>query len=138
MKFVFYGRGHENIKAEHETTIEFTKEHTLTQRGDCIVAVSCEAACADLPEKLKRKLKSGCKVRIEIRACGFSETIEAYGHPDLVLEHPTDIVIRKSEFIDSRTLCIRANKSAAGLDRRLVKTLKNKNTRVEIIIETGS
>ncbi len=137
MQFIIHGKGHTNILAEHETTIEFTKEHQLTRNGDCVVAVDCDKACADLPEEFKKKLKSGAKIRIRIRADNIEDELTAYGSPKLVLTHTKDIVIRKSDFVDGRTLAVRARKSAKDLSRKLVEKIKNNNSKLEIILETG-
>ncbi|MBC7111709.1 MAG: DUF371 domain-containing protein, partial [Methanothermobacter sp.] len=59
-----------------------------------------------------------------------------YGHPELTLDHPTDIVCRKSDYICSRTLMIRADKAACDLDENLVRDLrKGRELKVEIIVE---
>ena len=58
MKFEIAFTGHENIRSNHQKTIEITKESNLTPRGDCIVGVNAKYSCADLPDELKNKLKS--------------------------------------------------------------------------------
>ena len=54
MKFEIEFSGHENIRSNHQKTIEITKESHLTPRGDCIVGVNAKYSCADLPEELKK------------------------------------------------------------------------------------
>ena len=62
---IFYG--HPNIQSLHAKTIEITKDEHLTLRGDCIIGVKANKACADLDESFKHKLKSNSAVvRIEI------------------------------------------------------------------------
>jgi hypothetical protein len=56
----------------------------------------------------------------------------AEGSPRLVLEHPSSIVIRRSDYVDGRTLAIRANKAARDIDRRIVELLRNPETVAEI------
>ncbi|MEM7819116.1 MAG: DUF371 domain-containing protein, partial [Candidatus Aenigmatarchaeota archaeon] len=53
----------------------------------------------------------------------------------LKLSHAEDIVVRKSDFIDNRTLAILANKAACDLKRELVEKLKNPETEIKITIE---
>jgi hypothetical protein len=52
----FYG--HPNIRSRHAKTIEITKDEHLTARGDCIVGVRANKACADFDESFKRRIKS--------------------------------------------------------------------------------
>jgi len=52
----------------------------------------------------------------------------------LILTHPTDMVIRKSDYICNRTLAIRADKSANDLPRELVEKLKNPRQKVNITL----
>ena len=53
---IFYG--HPNIRSLHAKTIEITKDEHLTPRGDCIIGVKANKACADLDESFKHRLKS--------------------------------------------------------------------------------
>lgn len=53
------------------------------------------------------------------------DEITGFGHEDLTLTHPTDIVIRKSDYICPRTLMIGADKAARDLDENLIHDLKN-------------
>ncbi|WP_457742366.1 DUF371 domain-containing protein [Thermococcus sp.] len=130
-------RGHENVRATHRSTLEITTEDFLTPRGDCIICVSADKALKDLNEKFKKALKRGARLRIVIRAGNLSDELTAHGSPKLTLKSPISMVIRKSDYIDDRTLAIRASKSARDLNRELVKLLKNPETEVtvELIIE---
>jgi len=124
--------GHELVKAKHKTTIEITKEDFLTEKGDCIIGVKADKACFDIDDELKKALKQGKKIRILLEVSGVKDQIIACGSNELMLESKTSIVIRKSSFIDERTLAIKANKSAAELDRRLVEELKNPKAKLII------
>ena len=132
-------RGHENVRATHRSTLEITKENFLTPRGDCIICVSADKALSDLSEDFKEALRKGAKLRVVIRAGDVADELIAYGSPDLKLESPVSMVIRKSDYIDGRTLAIRANKAAKDISRELVELLKNPETEVvvELIIEDG-
>ena len=125
-------RGHENVKAIHRSTLEFTKEDYLTPRGDCIICVSADKGINDLSEEFKRALREGRKLVIRIRVGELVDEVIAWGSPDLILDHPHSMVVRKSTYIDSRTLAIRANKAAKGIDRKIVEMLKNPETEAEI------
>ena len=130
---VVFGYGHTNIQATHKTTLEFTKEKQLSKRGDCIIAVAADRAVADLGPKFKANLqKPKAKLTILIEAGGIAEKVQAHGSGQLILSHPADAVVRKSEYVCSRTLAIRADKAANDLSRKLVEKLKNPEQKVKI------
>ena len=124
-KFEIVFRGHENIVAKHKSTLEITKEDYLTKKGDCIIGICSSHSCFDLPENIKKGLKKNKKIKIIIQTPVGSEEIIAFGNENLILTNKTSIVIRKSDFIDDRTLCINANKSAKDIDRKIIDYLKN-------------
>ena len=127
--------GHENIQAIHPSTLMFTKEKHLSKTGDCVVGVASDKAVADLNQKFKDALrKPNAKLTIIIEAGGLTEQINASGSPKLILTHPTDIVIRKSDYICNRTLAIRADKSANDLPRELAEKLKDPRQKITITL----
>jgi len=126
-------RGHKNITATHKTTFEITKEEWLTERGNCIIAVSANKAMPELKPKFKKALKNeNARLIIEIEAGEIREIVRAYGSSKLQLTHPTDLVIRKSSYICGRTLAIKADKAAADLSRKLIEKLRNPKQEVKI------
>ncbi|MEM5844349.1 MAG: DUF371 domain-containing protein [Candidatus Aenigmatarchaeota archaeon] len=127
--------GHPNISAMHKTTFEITKSGEIKKDADCIIGVKANKACKDLSKEIKEALKEGKKIEIKISAAGIEDVIIAYGSPALKLSHAEDIVVRKSDFIDNRTLAILANKAACDLKRELVEKLKNPETEIKITIE---
>lgn len=132
---VIFGYGHENILATHRATLEFTKDPHLSKRGDCIITVATDKALADLTAEFKEKLrKPHAKLTITIGADGIIERVNAEGSPQLVLTHPREIVIRKSYYVCSRTLAVKADKSACDLSRELVERLKNPEQEVKITL----
>lgn len=132
---VILARGHENILATHVTTLETTKETHLSRSGDCIIAVEADKAIDDLSAEFKENLrKDASRVVMLIEAGGVTETVTASGSSQLVLAHPTDIVIRKSGHICNRTLAIQADKSAHQLSRELVKKLRDSRREVKITL----
>ena len=132
---IIFGYGHENIRATHKSTLEFTKDTQLTRKGDCIIAVAADKGLADLSREFKENLqKPNAKLTISIEADGITEQIQAYGSPQLVLTHPSDAVIRKSSYLCARTLAICANKAADDLSRELVKKLINPKEKVKITL----
>ena len=122
--------GHENIRSNHKRTIEITKESHLTPRGDCIVGVNANSSCADLPPLLKAKLRDpNVQVRISILVDGNEFTISGRGHPDLILTHTEDIVIRMSNFLCPRTLAINCDKASDQIPREMIQLLQKPETR---------
>lgn len=127
--------GHNCVTSKHDTTLEFTKDKNMTWEGHCIVGVHSDKSCHDLSDGLKKAVQEGRRLTIKLKSGTSSDTIIAYGHPHLTLKDRKDIVIRKSGFIDDRTLAIHATKSSNSLDRELVKNLKNPRQKLEIVIE---
>lgn len=132
---VIFAYGHENVQATHESTLEITKEEELTKRGDCIIAVSANKASKDLTSEFRNSLSKGnAKMEMWIEAGEVGEVVNASGSSGLILSHPTDIVVRKSEYICSRTLAIKADKAAQDLSRKLVDKLTRPNQKVKITL----
>lgn len=124
MRVVVKARGHPNVSAKHRTTLELTKEDSLTPAGDCIIGVGADKSLKDLPRAFKELLKQGKGLKIKLECGGFKETVHARGDPALTFADPVSMVARKSGYVCGRTLCVRADKAAADLDRRLVEELK--------------
>ena len=130
-------RGHRNVRATHKSTLEFTKEDYLTPRGDCILCVEADRGINDFSNEFKKALRAGKKLIIRIKVGGLVDEVVAEGSPHLILDHDYSMVIRKSTYIDRRTLAIKANKAAKDIDRRIVELLKNPEVtgEVELIID---
>ncbi|HDI72798.1 MAG: DUF371 domain-containing protein [Candidatus Altiarchaeales archaeon] len=131
-------KGHENITARHRTTIEITREKHLTQRGDCIIAVSADRGMPDLSNEFKERLRNeNTKLKIKLTCSDSEEILIAYGHPNLTFKNPDEMVIRKSNFICDRTLAIKADKASYDLNRKFVEKLKKCNdVEIELIIKS--
>ena len=135
----FWALGHPNIKAIHPTTLMFTKDIHVSENGDCIIAMTADKSVADLNAQFKEELRSpNAKVTISIEAGEFKEEIKATGSPKLCLCHPTDIVIRKSNYICNRTLAVCADKSSNDLQRELVKKLQDPKQKVKVTLTVES
>jgi hypothetical protein len=134
MEWVIKARGHPNITARHRTTFMLTKDREVGSRGDCAIGTEAEKSTADLDPGLKLALRSGSDMVIIVSAGGISEEISAKGHPSLPLDHPGDLVVRKSDFICGRTLAISADKAAADFSREFVEALREPSTIIEMKI----
>ena len=130
MKFEIEFSGNENIRSNHQKTIEITKETHLTPQGDCIVGVNATSSCSDLPLEMKNKLKdSNAKVIFSIQVGEHEFVVEGRGHPELTLTHSEDIVIRKSNFVCPRTLAVKCDKASDLLPREMVSLLQDPKTK---------
>ena len=135
---VIEASGHPKIRASHTTTLEITKEADLTERGDCIVATCASKGAADLsPEFTKLVKNNAARVVLRIKVANRSETIIGRGDERLLLNHPNDLVVRKSDYVCPRTLMVSADKSASDLSREFVRVLRDRSSRivVEIVAE---
>ena len=127
--------GHEKIQATHKTTFEITKETRLSEKGDCIIAVASNKALKDLSPEFKENLrKENAKLAILFEAGEISEVANAFGTLHLILAHSTDMIVRKSNYICSRTLAIHADKAACDLSRKLVEKLRSPEQKVKITL----
>jgi len=130
MKILIRAKGHPNIRAEHRTTLEITRDEECTLRGDCIVGVSADRGARDLNEILGGKPQW---LRMMLRVpSGKTEEIRGF-YPGHELRDEKDIVLRKSDFICGRTLMIKCDKVAKDLSRDLVRELQ-KGVKLEVII----
>jgi len=132
---VIHARGHENIQANHETTIEITREKALTKRGNCVIAVDAMKGAVDLHPRFKEATKKeGARITITIEANELKEVVNARGSPRLLFLHPMDLVVRKSDYVCGRTIAIRADKAASDISRKIVKKLRDPHQRVRITL----
>lgn len=131
--------GHENIRATHKTTLEITKESTLTKRGDCVIAVGATKGTKDLSPGFKEAMKrQDAHTTITIEANGIREVVKARGSPQLLFTHPTDMVVRKSNYICGRTITIKANKAARDISRKLIEKIQNPDQKIKITLTVES
>ncbi|MBU0979573.1 MAG: DUF371 domain-containing protein [Nanoarchaeota archaeon] len=122
MRFSFYG--HPNIKADHKTTLEITKDADVTERGDCIIGVK-----ADIDTSLLRGLTG--KRELVLKVNGMEDRIEFEANPGF--NDAEELVIRKSDFLCNRTLGINADKAACDLMIR--EALKDPEQEIEAAID---
>lgn len=126
-------KGHPKVTATHKTTFEITKDNHLTQRGNCIIAVSADKGPLDLPLEFKEIIRNDeARVTVQITVDGISEVALGFGSSKLLLTHPTDLVARRSAYACDRTLMIYSSKSAFDLSSELVELLRKPSARVEI------
>jgi len=137
MEYVFHVKGHKNVTSAHRSTFEVTMDKEIGIRADCIIGVSSKVKLDDLPPELKEAIQNeDTLIKVQLETDNAKDEIRGYGHPELTLDHPTDMVCRKSDFKCSRTLMIKADKAAVDLKRELIDDLKEgKELKVKIIVE---
>lgn len=137
MKYIFHAKGHYNVTSAHKSTFEVTMDKEIGIKADCIVGVSSEAKLSDFPLELLEAIKNeNTIIKVQLETENAFDEITGYGHPELTLDHPTDMVCRKSEYKCSRTLMIKADKAAVDLKRELINDLKEgKELKIKITVE---
>ena len=126
MIFKLKSKGHKNVTWLHKSTFEVTKDVEIGPTADCIVGTSADQSMMNFPQEFKDKIaNSNPKITVILDTEHGHDEITGFGHEDLILTHPTDIVCRKSDFTCSRTLMINADKAAKDLDSDLIEDLKN-------------
>jgi len=136
MEYSFIVKGHPNITSKHKTTLEFTKDPDISIRADCIIGVKSQVSMDNIPQEIVDSIKEDNKlITLRLETENAVYTIRGYGHHELTLDHPTDMVSRKSDFKCSRTLMINADKAAIDLKTELINDLKHcKPLKVKIIV----
>lgn len=130
---VVIARGDSLVTARHASTFEVTKEKFLTKKGDCILAISADKSASDLSYNLKSLLRDESLVIIVLKSGDVYDVVVAKGSPALTLSDKTSLVVRKSNYVDERTIAIKANKAAKDINRKLVERLR-RGEPLEIII----
>lgn len=125
MRFKIQAKGHRNVSSLHKSTFEITKDIEIGPTADCIIGVNMNNTMLEFPADFKKKIaNSNTKITVILNTENGHDEIAGYGHEDLTLNHPTDIVCRTSNYTCSRTLMINANKAACNLDNNLIEDLK--------------
>lgn len=126
MIFKLKTKGHNNVTSLHKSTFEITKDTEIGPTADCIIGVGMDQSMLDFPDDFKSRIaNSNTQITVILDSENGHDEIVGWGHEDLTLTHPTDIVIRKSDYVCSRTLMIKADKAAKDIDRDLICDLKN-------------
>ncbi|MBY9016789.1 MAG: DUF371 domain-containing protein [Candidatus Lokiarchaeota archaeon] len=130
-------KGHPLIQCTHTTTIELTKDTYLTKNGTCILGIEASKACYNLNPLLKKKIISGERIQVIIKAGDFIDSFYGFGNNNLTLLNKKDIIFRKSDFICDRTILIKCSKSSSELDRNIIKNIINSKERFSIIFKVN-
>ena len=123
----FRARGHAQIAATHDKTIEITRSPEITRRATCVVAVGAEYDDAEL-----RQLRGDVEVSIECD--GVKDRFHATTTPFFLGDD--SLVLRRGEPLRERTFAYDASKTAADVDRDLVVKLAEATCDVQITIRS--
>jgi hypothetical protein len=122
---VIYCRGHRNVTARHPTTLEITTEDRLTPQGDCIIGIGAGRGLSGLSAHFRSLLAGDDAELVTLLLCGGLEvTIHSYGSGAMTLDHPSDLVWRKSSYVCGRTVGIRSDIASSDLPREMIDLLK--------------
>ena len=121
----FRCHGHPRISGSHTKTVEFTRDPEVTARATCVLGVRSEHDDRELG-----RLRGDVEVTIE---CGdardtFTATMSAFFLADDAL------VFRRGPGLRGRTLAYDATKSAADMDRELVRAAHDPAAEVVVTI----
>jgi len=132
-------RGHPNVLSLHPTTFEITKEVHLTCKGDCIIAVGADKCAADLSPEFKAALSRDDAVLSTRLTCGdISVVVTSFGSAGLILDHPGDMVWRRSRYVCGRTIGIGTDRAARDLPCELIDCLRaGRELLVEMTVTGG-
>ncbi|MBR0270852.1 MAG: DUF371 domain-containing protein [Methanobrevibacter sp.] len=126
MEFKIKSKGHRNVSSLHKSTFEITKDTEIGPTADCIIGVDMDDSMTDFPDDFKEKIAdSNTRIAVILDTPNGHDEIIGFGHEDLTLTHPTDIVCRTSDFTCPRTLMIKSSKAARDLNLDLINDLKN-------------
>lgn len=135
MIFKLKTKGHKNVTSHHKSTFEITKDVEIGPTADCIIGTDADKSMLNFPQEFKDKISdSNTKITVILDTENGHDEIKGFGHENLTLTHPTDIVCRTSDYTCSRTLMIKADKAAKDLDLKLIEDLKNEKV-MEVTIK---
>ncbi|HSA75404.1 MAG TPA: DUF371 domain-containing protein [Candidatus Nitrosocosmicus sp.] len=127
--------GHKNILSLHPRTLEITRDHHLTLNGDCIIGVKANKACCDIRADIKQKLRTNnAYIEFELIVEPYAISIRGLGNSQLSLDHKHDIVMRKSNYICGRTICLNSSLAAVDIPRQMVDLLRDPEKKASIRI----
>ncbi len=117
-------RGHPLVLGTHPTTFEVTAEDHLTINGNCIIGIAADKGCLGLSSAFKAVLAHDEAVLVTRLDCGgVVAEVRSRGSSQMMLNHPADMVWRRSAFVCGRTIGILSDAVALTLPRDLIANL---------------
>lgn len=122
---IIHCRGHPHVRAAHPSTLEITCEHEMTPNGDCIIAVGADCSARDLPEEFRILLcRDDASLHTVFSCGGMSVEVRGQGSSSMTLDHPADMVWRRSCYVCGRTVAIGSDTTARMMPREFVEALR--------------
>ena len=115
LMYAFRCYGHQNIRARHSKTIEFTGDGEIEVKADCIIGVGANYDVHELK-------KFNGKVLITVECHGLIDECHAIVNPGF--NDDVEIVLRKSRYCSKRTFGVMLSKGADGLNRDIAKLMR--------------
>ncbi len=126
-------RGHPNVTGRHPTTFEISRDNHLSSQGDCIIGISAETGASGLPPAFRERLARDDAVLLTRLSCGeHVVTVTSQGSSAMTLDHPADLVWRRSSYVCGRTVGIRSDMTARDLPRGFIACLQEG---AELVVE---
>lgn len=123
---VIQSHGHEHVTGAHESTLEVTSDDYLTPAGDCILGIEADHVPAEFGDGFVEACQhSDATITIALETADHTDKFLASGHSELSFESERSLVIRTSEYVDDRTVAVKAEKAAGNIDRELVAALSD-------------
>lgn len=130
-------RGHPLVLSTHPTTFEVTCEEHLTENGNCIIGIGADKGCAGLSPVFREILaRDDALLTTRLECGGAAYEVHSRGSSQMMLNHPTDMVWRRSSFVCGRTIGILSDTVALTLPRDLVQSLVQGNELVVTLVVT--
>jgi 16S rRNA (cytidine1402-2'-O)-methyltransferase len=121
----FVAHGHPRISGSHTKTVELTRDGEVTGRATCVVGVRSEHDDSALS-----RLRGD--VEITLAVGGLTDTFTATMSPFFLGDDA--LVFRRGPGLRGRTLAYDASKTAAEIDRALVRAMSDENAIVEVTV----
>jgi 16S rRNA (cytidine1402-2'-O)-methyltransferase len=122
---IFRCHGHPRITGSHTKTIEFTRDADVTARATCVIGVQSEHDDSEL-------LRLRGEVEVTVECAAERDTFRSSISPFFVGDDA--LVFRRGPELRGRTLGFDATKTAAELDRDLVRAAADRDAIVTVTI----
>jgi 16S rRNA (cytidine1402-2'-O)-methyltransferase len=121
----FVCRGHPNVTATHDKTVEITRDADISRRATCVIGVA--SAHDDLALLALRG-----EVEVTLECGGVRDSFVAAVSPFFLGD--SSLVFRRGAGLRGRTIAFDATKTAATLDRELVGRLRSSESELRVTI----
>jgi hypothetical protein len=121
----FTAAGHPSVTGRHGKTLEVTAEPAVTGRATCVIGTR-----AEIPVDELRALRG--RVRVELSSGDLRDEVEGEVNP--LYSAQDRLVARRSAVLAPDTFLVNATRSAADLDRSLVRALADPAATLQVVV----